>query len=88
MFLYDQVSAASVPKWAAFWVALSVGHPIETFVSTPGLARITRRLAVTGRRLKVRSRLDVVENIGFDPLVVPGGDNIPVRQTLCGVKMP
>ena len=78
MFLYDKVGAASVPQWAGFWVALSVGHPIETFVTTARLARVAGRFAVTGGRLKVGSQLDVVENIGFDPLVIPGCDNIPV----------
>ena len=78
MFLYDQVCAASVPQWAGFWVALSVGHPIETFVSTPWLVRLAGRLAVTGGWLKVWRWLHVVENIGFDPLVIPGCDDIPV----------
>ena len=79
MFLYDQVGAASIPQWAGFWVALSVGHPIETFVTTARFARVAGRLAVTGGRVKVWSlEFDIVENIGFDPLVIPGCDDIPV----------
>ena len=78
--MYDQIGAARVPQWAGFWVALSVGHPIETFVPTARLARVAGRLAVTGGRLKVWSlEFDIVEDIGFDPLVVPGGDDVPVR---------
>ena len=78
MFLDDQVCAASVPQRTCFWVALSVGHPVETLVSTPRLVSRAGRLAVTGWRLEVWRWLHVVENIGFDPLVIPGCDDIPV----------